>query len=316
MNQPLDTELEAAVGAFPQFTMTADLLPAFRQPAPPAELSTAVERTERQVPGDPPVGLRVHRPVDATGPLPCFVSMHGGGFVFGSVEKDDLLFDRWCTLLGIIGVSVDYRLAPETTYPGPLDDCYRALVWTYEHADELGVDCDAIVLHGVSAGGGLAAGLALLARDRGEVPVALQILDTPMLDDRRITPSSRQDGLAIWSRESNEFGWRSYLGDRFGSEDVPGYAAPARAIDLAGLPPAFVSVGTCDGFRDEDVEYALRLNQAGVPTELRVYAGAPHGYQFARDSAIYRASRLDIEGWFARRLQAIKGGATSSRYSK
>jgi acetyl esterase/lipase len=310
MNQPLDTELEAAVGAFPQFTMTADLLPAFRQPAPPAELSSAVERTERQVPGDPPVAVRVYRPAGATEPLPCFVSMHGGGFVIGSVDMDDLLFDRWCPLLGIVGVSVDFRLAPETPYPGPLDDCHRALVWTYEHADELGVDHDAIVLHGVSAGGGLAAGLALLARDRGEVPVALQILDTPMLDDRRITPSSRQDGLAIWNRESNEFGWRSYLGDHFGTDDVPAYAAPTRAADLVGLPPAFVSVGTCDGFRDEAVEYALRLNQAGVPAELHVYAGAPHGYQFARDTVIYRASRLDIEDWFARQRRSINGGAT------
>jgi acetyl esterase/lipase len=310
MNQPLDTELEVAVGAFPQFTMTADLLPAFRQPAPPSELSSAVERTERQVPGDPPVAVRVHRPVGATGNLPCFVSMHGGGFVIGSVDLDDLLFDRWCPLLGIVGVSVDYRLAPETPYPGPLDDCHRALVWTYEHADELGVDRDAIVLHGVSAGGGLAAGLTLLARDRGEVPVAFQILDTPMLDDRRITASSRQDELAIWNRESNEFGWRSYLGDRFDTDDVPAYAAPTRATDLAGLPPAFVSVGTCDGFRDEDVDYALRLNQAGVPTELHVYAGAPHGYQFARDTAVYRASRLDIEDWFARQLRTIKGATT------
>jgi len=254
--------------------------------------------------------VRVHRPAGATGPLPCFVSMHGGGFVIGSVDMDDLLFDRWCPLLGVVGVSIDYRLAPETPYPGPLDDCHHALVWTYEHADELGVDRDAIVLHGVSAGGGLAAGLTLLARDRGEVPVALQILDTPMLDDRRVTASSRQDGLAIWNRESNEFGWRSYLGDRFDTDDVPAYAAPTRATDLAGLPPAFVSVGSCDGFRDEDVEYAIRLNQAGVPAELHVYAGAPHGYQFARETAVYRASRLDIEDWFARQRRSINGGAT------
>jgi acetyl esterase/lipase len=310
MNQPLDAEVAAAVAAFPQFTLSADLLAAFRLPAPPAELSNAVERTDRQVPGDPPVGVRVHRSADATGHLPCFVSMHGGGFVIGSYDMEDLLFERWCALLGIVGVSVDYRLAPETRYPGPLDDCYRVLVWTYEHADELGVDRDAIVLHGISAGGGLAAGLSLLARDRGEVPVALQVLDTAMLDDRRITASSQQDGLAIWNRESNEFGWRSYLGDLFGADDVPVYAAPARATDLAGLPPAFVSVGTCDGFRDEDVEYALRLNQAGVPTELHVYAGAPHGYQFARDTAVYRASRLDIEDWFARQLRSIKEEVT------
>ena len=162
-------------------------------------------------------------------------------------------------------MSVDYRLAPETPYPGPLEDCYRGLVWTYEHADELGIDPERIGIMGVSAGGGLAAALALLARDRGEVPVAFQLLDSPMLDDRQRTPSSRQDGLAVWSRGSNTFGWKSYLGDLYGRDDVPATAAPARATDLSGLPPAFVSVGAVDGFRDEDIDYALRLNQAGVP---------------------------------------------------
>lgn len=308
MNQPLDAEVSDAVAAFPQFTITADLLPAMRQPAPPTPASDTVVRSEHVVPGDPPVPVRVHRPAGIDGPLPCFLSMHGGGFVIGSVDMDDLLFERWCPLLGIVGVSVEFRLSPETAYPGPLEDCYAALRWVHDHAEELGVDSEFLVLHGVSAGGGLAAGLALLARDRGEVPVRLQILDTPMLDDRRTTPSSQQDGLAIWNRESNDFAWRAYLGDLFGTDDVPPYAAPSRATDLAALPPAFVGVGTCDGFRDEDVDYALRLNKAGVPAELHVYAGAPHGYQFARDTAIYRLSRLDIEDWFTRQRRSLEGG--------
>ncbi|HEX7095319.1 MAG TPA: alpha/beta hydrolase fold domain-containing protein, partial [Acidimicrobiales bacterium] len=123
------------------------------------------------------------------------------------------------------------------------------------------------------------------------------------IDDRQITPSSRLDGLPVWSRESNEFGWRSYLGDLYGTDDVPAYAAPARATDLSGLPPAFVSVGTVDGFRDEDIEYAMRLNQAGVPTELHVYPGAPHGYQIAPTAAVSRQSARDIEEWLSRQIR-------------
>ena len=135
------------------------------------------------------------------------------------------------------------------------------------------------------------------------MPLAFQLLDCPMLDDRQHTPSSRLDDLAIWSRESNEFGWRSYLGDLYGTDAVTYHAAPARATDLAGLPPAFVSVGTVDGFRDEDIDYAVRLNQAGVPAELHVYPGAPHGYQIAGDTAIGRQARRDADDWLARQIR-------------
>ena len=149
----------------------------------------------------------------------------------------------------MIGVSVEYRLAPETSYPGPLDDCYSALRWTYDNADELGIDKERIGIYGLSAGGGLAAVLALLARDRGEIPVAFVLLDCPMLDDRQRTPSIRAEGLYVWGSGSNAFGWRSYLGALSGSDDVPAYAAAARATDLAGLPPTCVVVGSIDGFR-------------------------------------------------------------------
>lgn len=307
----LDPEVATAVADFPTLAMTPELLPAMRELiAPPVEADDVV-RTEHVVPGDPPVRVRVHRPAGAGGGRPCIVSMHGGGYVIGTYDMDDTVLTRWCRRLGVVGVSVDYRLAPETPYPGPLDDCHRALRWTHDHADELGVDRRSIAVHGVSAGGGLAAALALRVRDEGGVPVALQILDSPMLDDRQVTPSSRQDGLRIWSRESNEFGWRSYLGDLYGSDDVPPYAAPARTDDLSGLPPAFVAIGTADGFRDENIAYATRLNQAGVPAELHVYAGAPHGYQFARDSAIYELSRHDIEDWFARQIRHLAEEVTT-----
>ncbi len=233
----------------------------------------------------------------------CIYSMHGGGYVIGSYTMDDLLFDRWCPALGVVGISVEYRLAPETPYPGPIEDCYAGLRWVHEHAGELGIDPTLVGVHGISAGGGLAAALALLARDRGGPPVAFQILISPMLDDRQVTPSSQLDGLAVWNRESNAFGWRSYLGELYGRDDVPHHAAPARAVDLSGLPPAFVSVGALDGFRDEDVDYALRLNHAGVPAELHVYPGAPHGFQIATESELCRRSFRDTEEWVARQLR-------------
>ena len=216
--------------------LTVDILPPLRVRFE-MPVSDLVERTDREVPGDPAVPVRVHRAKGADGVLPCVYSMHGGGYVLGTNLMDDMLFDELCPKLGVVGVSVDYRLAPETPYPGPLEDCYRGLQWTYEHADELGIDPSRIGVMGVSAGGGLAAALCLLARDRGEIPVAFQLLDQPMLDDRQITPSSREDGLAVWSRDSNTFGWKAYLGDLYGRDDVPPTAAPARATDLSGLPP-------------------------------------------------------------------------------
>ena len=301
----LDPELRAVMDAFELPRLDGEGLSMIRSVSFPAtDLSDAVERTERTVPGDPPVPVRVHRTKGATGRLPAIVSIHGGGYVLGSYDMDDARFDRWCPQFGLVGVSVEYRLAPETPYPGPLDDCYAALRWTSDNADELGIDPDHIGIAGVSAGGGLTAALALLARDRGEVPVAFQILDSPMLDDRQATPSSRLDALYVWSRESNTFGWRSYLGDLYGSADVPTYAAPARATDLSGLPPAIVCVGAIDGFRDEDVDYATRLNQAGVPCELHVYAGLPHGHQLVAGATAVRLCATDVEDWLGRQLAA------------
>jgi len=300
----LDPEVDAAVSQIPFDEMTAEIVAALRA-APPVEmpLSDAVERRDLVAPGDPDVHLRLHRPRGTEGPLPCVYSMHGGGYVIGSNLMEDMLFDVLCPKFEIVGISVDYRLAPETPYPGPLEDCYQGLRWTYEHADELGIDPSCIGVRGVSAGGGLAAALALLARGRGDVPLAFQLLDSPMIDDRQRTPSSQQDGLPVWSRGSNTFGWRSYLGDLYG-RDVPSTAAPARATDLSALPPAFVSVGAVDGFRDEDVDYALRLNQAGVPTELHVYPGACHGFNvIAPEAPVSKRCNRDAEEWLQGQLR-------------
>jgi acetyl esterase/lipase len=215
---------------------------------------------------------------------------------------DDARFDVWCPKYACVGVSVEYRLAPETPYPGPLEDCYLGLKWVYDHHSELGIDPTRIGVGGVSAGSGLAAGLALLARDRGEVPLGFQLLDCPMLDDRQITPSSELDGLHIWNRDSNSFGWRCYLGDVYGRSDVPAYAAPARAADLTGLPEAYICVGTVDGFRDEAIDYAMRLNQAGVPAELHVHPGVPHGVMMFPDTAVAQRYAQGIEDWISRQF--------------
>jgi acetyl esterase/lipase len=309
----LDPELVPVIEALPPVVLREDTLAALRQQQlarpPAAPLSDGVTRTDHLVAagaGEAAVAVRVHRAVGVgagagtEGRLPGIVSMHGGGLVLGSHAADDALFDRWCPALGVVGIAVDYRLAPETPYPGALEDCYAALRWAHDEADALGIDRARLGVRGISAGAGLAAAVALLARERGAVDVAFQLLDSPMLDDRQLTPSSRQDGLALWTREANAFGWQAYLGDLYGSDDVPATAAAARATDLAGLPPAFVSVGTADGFRDEAVDYAMRLNQAGVPCELHVYAGAPHGYHLAGESSIARQASRDMTAWLTR----------------
>jgi acetyl esterase/lipase len=292
---------------------TRDEIPTVRQQRlmRAVELSDRVERTDHQVPGPPdgpPVRVRVHRPLEVASqpelrePLPCVVSIHGGGYIVGSYVDDDLRHDRWCPRLGYVGVAVDYRLAPETPYPGPLEDCYAALVWVHANAGPLGVDPARIGIGGFSAGGGLAAGLALLARDRGELPVAFQQLVYPMVDDRRATPTSSW-AVPVWGPGSNTLGWSCYLGDRFGTDDVPPYAAAARATDLEGLPPTFVGVGTLDLFCDEDVAFAQRLNHAGVPVELHVYPGAPHAFDMlsGQVDVATRAVR-DQREWLAAQL--------------
>jgi acetyl esterase/lipase len=301
----LDPELRPVLGAFELPTVDAAGVAAMRSASfASPDLSDAVARTEHEVPGDPPVPVRVHRAKEAQGLLPAIVTIHGGGYVIGSYDMDSPLLDRWCPGLGVVGVSVEYRLAPETPYPGPLDDCYAALRWTLDNADELGIDKDRIGVYGLSAGGGLAAALALLARDRGEVPLAFVLLDCPMLDDRQQTPSIEAEGLYVWGAGSNEFGWRSYLGALYGSDEVPVYAAAARAVDLAGLPPTCVVVGSIDGFRDEDIDYAQRLNQSGVPCELHVIAGLPHAYLLVPGAAAVQLAMHCMDDWVTRQLAA------------
>ena len=221
--------------------------------------------------------LRVHRPVDAEGPLPALYWIHGGGMIIGFAAMDDPSCQAFAEQVGCVVVSPEYRLAPEHPHPTPVEDCYAGLQWAAEHADELGIDADRLAVGGGSAGGGLAAGTVLLARDRGGPSVAFQLLIYPMIDDRNVSSSAAEfDDIVSWGRRHNRMGWEALLGDAAGGDDVSPYAAPARAEDLSGLPPAFVAVGDLETFRDEDIEYAARLLQAGVPTELHVYPGVYH----------------------------------------
>jgi acetyl esterase/lipase len=210
----------------------------------------------------------------------------------GTIDMDDALLASAVERLGLAAVSVEYRLAPEHPDPAPVEDCYTGLVWTAAHALELGIDPDRIAVGGPSAGGGLAAGTALLARDRQGPHVAFQLLFEPMLDDRAITPSSTAyEESVVWDRNANRYGWNALLGDRAGTDAVSHYAAPARATDLSGLPPAFVDVGEIETFRDECIDYAQRLMMAGVSTELHVYRGAVHGFDLmAADSIVARVA--------------------------
>jgi acetyl esterase/lipase len=228
--------------------------------------------------GDPDVLVRIYEPVEGGHSGAALAYIHGGGMVLMSVDDTDFHCKRIVRDVGCLVVSVEYRLAPEHPYPAALHDCYAALAWLHDHAGDLGVDRGRIGVGGLSAGGGLAAGVALLARDRGEVPLCFQWLVYPMLDDRNETPSSHEiTDPNVWNRASNEAAWAAYLGARAGGA-VPLHAAPARAgvDDLRGLPPAYVDVGELDLFRDEDIAYAQRLLQAGVPTELHVTPGAFH----------------------------------------
>jgi acetyl esterase/lipase len=267
-------------------------------------LSDAVTRTDVFVPGETghQIRLRVHQPVGATGLLPCVYWMHGGGYVLGSPEQDDLRFDRWCQRFNMVGVAVQYRLAPEHPYPAALDDSYAGLAWVTSNGEQLGADTSSIGIGGPSGGGGLAAALGLAVRDRAEFEIAFQLLIYPMIDDRGTTTSSQWD-VPIWSPESNAFGWASYLGDLSGTDEVPPHAAPSRADDLSGLPPTYIMCGGLDGFVDEDIDYATRLNQAGVNVELHIYPGAPHGFEgFAPNAAVSRQARRDLNQWLGRVL--------------
>ena len=266
-----------------------------------------VTKRDIEVPGregDPNVPIRIYTPKSVTGPRPCLYEIHGGGFMMGNID----MMDAWCQTaaaqLEAVVVSVEYRLAPEHPFPAGVEDCYAGLCWTAANAAELGIDTARLAVAGQSAGGGLAAATALLARDRGGPALCFQLLEIPELDDRLETASMRAfDDTPLWNRPNAVWSWRHYLGPDHTGEVSP-YAAPARAKDLAELPPAYVSTMEFDPLRDEGIEYALRLMQAGVSVELHSYPGTFHGSAFVAGAAVSRRSSKEVFGSLARALRA------------
>ena len=316
MKARLDVELKAPLDTFLHLTgggLNLRDIPATRKrmdemaamqmaKAPTIEGISSIDRQASGPDGD--VFVRVYQPTDRLDTLPALLWIHGGGYVLGSVERDDLLASHLAKVSQCVVASVEYRLAPEHPFPAPVEDCYTALKWLAANAGELGVDPSRIAIGGASAGGGLAAGLALVARDRAEVELAYQLLIYPMIDDRNVAPAS--ESLAdtyVWTRENNLMGWQSYLGRKPGGDDVSPYAAAFRATDLRGLPPAYIPVGDLDLFLDENINYAQRLLAAGVPTELHVYPGAYHGFNgFAPGAEIAQRFNAERDAALKRRL--------------
>jgi acetyl esterase/lipase len=245
-----------------------------RPPLP--EDGIAIE--ERFVPGPdgaPEIRVLIYRPPGARGPLPVYLDIHGGAYVSNTADIDEPFCRAIVNAVGCAVVSVDYRVAPETRWPGAVEDCLAALRWVAAEGETMGFDAGRIAIGGESAGGGLTAALALMARDRGGPELKLQMLGQPMLDDR--TGQHPYAGEYTFTPEANHAGWTAYLGVEAGSDQVPAEAVPARVADLANLPPAFITVGALDLLADECIDYAKRLMNAGVPTELHVMPGAFHG---------------------------------------
>jgi len=308
----VDPELLASLDAFPPLEFTKETLPLVRQgmdamiaatPAPEIAGVDVEERTLTTVHGHD-IGIAIYTPREPTESHPAVLHIHGGGFVLGSVRMNDISNRMLAVAARCVIASVDDRLAPETLHPGPIEDCYSALKWLYTNADALGVDRTRIAVSGESAGGGLAAALALLARDRGEVPLLFQRLIYPMIDDRNATAAAHAiTDPRVWNRESNRLGWKAYLGRDGGGADVSPYAAATRATDLSNLPPTYISVGTLDLFVDENIDYAQRLIQAGVPTELHIYPGAFHGFDmFAPSARVSKQFKADRDNALKRAL--------------
>lgn len=287
-------ELRRAARIIPRFGFTPGLARFARfiqrirgVPRPPAVTGLTIRDVTIPGPmGNAAVRARIYAPDIVRSNRPAMLWIHGGGFIIGTPEQDQANNIALCRDQGMVVVAVAYRLGPDHPYPAGLDDCYAALRWLHGGAQDLGIVADRIVIGGNSAGAGLAAGLTLYAYDRGEVPVAGQLLIYPMLDDRTaLRTDIDQSSLRMWNSRSNLLGWTSYLGRSPGGDDVPDYAAAARRAHLDGLPPAWIGVGTRDLFHDEDVTYADRLREAGVPCTLKVVDGAFHGFDIVGQKA-------------------------------
>ena len=314
---PFDPELAAVLGVINEVlppSLTPDMIEPMRAAnvTPPIEelLATRPEISHREqtIPGyeGAELVISVFARRTHTAPGPGFYHTHGGGMIIGDRFTGIEVMLDWVDRFDGVCVSVEYRLAPEFPDPYPVEDCYAGLVWTAEHAGQLGIDPDRLIIAGASAGGGLAAGTTLLARDRQGPPLIGQVLIYPMIDDRNDTLSAHQiEGVGVWDRVSNDTGWTALLGDRAGTDHVSIYAAPSRASDLSGLPPAFIDVGTAEVFRDEDVAYASTIWACGGVAELHVWPGGFHGFDLmAPHTAIAQAMTAARTAWVQRLLDA------------
>ena len=272
---------EAVAGPVP-FDPARDTVEQFRGTVQASYPDDPIPCEERIISGAPDVRVLLHRPQQARSPSPAILYLHGGGYVAGTPDMMASFCHRLATENDALVMAVQYRLAPETPFPGPLDDCHAALTWLVAEAEALGIDRDRIAVVGQSAGGGLAAALALLVRDRGGPALKAQFLIYPMLDPRTGTADAPVDnpttGEFVWTRAANRFGWSALRGGQDIAPARLGHFAPALAESLAGLPPTFVAVGALDLFLEEDVAYALGLSRAGVPVELHLYPGGVHGF--------------------------------------
>jgi len=241
-------------------------------------------------PGDPPIDALYYRPKDKAGPAPALLNLHGGGYVLGTAERDHPGNAKLAGDLGCHVLSINYRLAPEHPYPAPVEDCYAALAWLHNEAARLGLDAERIGVRGWSAGGGLAASLALMARDRAEFAISYLALLYPMLDDR--TKASPATGQFVWTERANAYAWNAYLGALSDGGETD-YAVPGRVANLAGMPPTFMAVGSIDLFAGECAAFAAALLEAGVPTELHIYPGAFHGFDLLAEAEVTRKYLCD-----------------------
>lgn len=305
----IDPELLPQLEMIPNFDLNPDFLAMARMALgqAPAPENLPITPVRKVIEGpDGPIEIYWFDPAPGATNRPALLHVHGGGMVIGSAR---LMADGPSALAASTGIpvaSVEYRLAPDTPFPGPQEDCYAALRWLVGAAGELGIDPARIGVTGESAGGGLAAAVALMARDRGDVRIAAQILVYPMIDHRVGGADdpwrNRHTGEFIWTRGSNQFGWESLRGGYGVDDERKGWFSPSRADDLAGLPPTWIGVGTLDLFFDEDLDYARRLVDAGVPVELHVYPGAFHGFDRAAEARVTKDFRRDLHAGTRRLL--------------
>lgn len=304
--------MRAGIDLFPNVELSLRELPEFRAlisaQVEQEDIPGLVEHRLRLGTGDEDFDIIVCRP-DGSAKLPAVCCIHGGGFVTGSAARMASTRRASALEMNAVLVFVDYRLAPEHPFPAPVEDCYRALAWMFTEGATFGIDPARIALSGISAGGGLAAAVAILARDRGNIPVIFQHLLCPMLDDRIANDGDPHPfvGHFVWTRENNRFGWTAYLGQEPGRDGVSPYAAPARVETMQGLPPAFIAVGTLDLFLEENIDYARRLIRAGVPTELHVYPGVYHGASAIAEAEVSKAWERDSRDALVRALHGPAG---------